>query len=391
MRWAVPVCALLGALLLPAPPRPVQADDKTDDGFKPLFNGKDLKGWVPVNNAVGTFYAFNNEIVTTGVPLGYMRTDRMYENFILELDWMHLPPKPGAVGNSGVFVWADPLPAVGSAYTRGIEVQVLVNLTLRDKKTGQITATSQGDLFSIWGATCVPDRPHPLGWARCLPSEDRAKGAGEWNHYRVEAKDGVITLAVNGKVVSGVSKCVPRKGYLGLEAEGSECHFRNLKIKELPSSNPTPKEVCQQSQGFRTLFDGMNLNSWQLAGGQKDLWAAQPQQNILVYKGDKPSTLATVLEYGDFELVCDVRPAGKEQTLTFLPRGNRKLALDLSKAEAGKWTRFVIHCKGDKAILHRENRQIAEKTATREFLTGPIQFETTGPVSLCNIFLRDLK
>ena len=152
---------------------------------------------------------------------------------------MHIPNKPGDVGNSGFFVWADPIPAVGTGYTRGIEVQVLVNLTYKNKK-GEITATSQGDLFSIWGATCVPDRPHPDGWARCLPSENHCKGEGEWNHYRVEANDGRITLAVNGHAVSGLSKCKPRKGYLALESEGSECHFRNLKIKELPSTNPKP-------------------------------------------------------------------------------------------------------------------------------------------------------
>src|SRR5258706_43618 len=82
------------------------------------------------------------------------------------------------------------------------------------------------------------------GWERCLPSEKRAKPSPEWNHYRVECRDGVLKLAVNGKVVSGGSECKPRKGYLCLESEGSECHFRNLRIKELPSSNPSADEVA---------------------------------------------------------------------------------------------------------------------------------------------------
>src|SRR5437588_2822232 len=224
-----------------------------DDGFKPMFNGKDLTGWVNVNCAPETFFVKDNMIITTGKPTGYLRTERQYENFIAEFDWMHIPPAPGAVGNSGFFVWADPIPAVGTGYTRGIEVQVLVNLTYRDKKTGAVSATSQGDLFSIWGAKCVPDRPHPLGWDRCLPSENRCKGAGEWNHYRVEANDGVIKLAVNGEVVSGLSRCNPRKGYLALESEGSECHFRNLRIRELASTNPDPKDVAVDGTGFVRL------------------------------------------------------------------------------------------------------------------------------------------
>ena len=106
-----------------------KADNKKDDSFVPMFNGKDLTGWVNVNCAPSTFYVKDNEIITTGKPTGYLRTARQYENFIAEFDWMHVPPKPGAVGNSGFFVWADPIPAVGTGYTRGIEVQVLVNLT----------------------------------------------------------------------------------------------------------------------------------------------------------------------------------------------------------------------------------------------------------------------
>src|SRR5262249_19843951 len=151
---------------------------------------------------------------------------------------------------------------LGTGYTRGIEVQVLVNLTYKDPKTGAVTATSQGDLFSIWGAQCVPDRPHPLRWSRCLPSENHSKGAGEWNHYRVTANDGVIKRAVNGKVVSGLRGCKPRKGYLALESEGSECHFRNLKIKELPWSHAKPDETADLARGHQSLYSGLDLSGW---------------------------------------------------------------------------------------------------------------------------------
>src|SRR5262245_62038722 len=226
-------------------PSPAEDKKKDDDGFVPMFNGKDLTGWVPVNVKPDTFYVKNNEIITTGKPIGFMRTDRMYENFIAEFEWMHVNTKE--VGNSGFFVWGDstPKPKPDSPFTRGIEVQVLVNLEYKDKKTGAVTATSHGDLFSIQGAHCKPDRPHPLGWERCLPSENRAKGGGEWNHYKVVANNGTIKLHVNGKEVSGVSECKPRKGYLALESEGAECHFRNLKIKELPSTNPKEDEIAK--------------------------------------------------------------------------------------------------------------------------------------------------
>jgi hypothetical protein len=369
------------------------AEDTGGDGFKPLFNGKDLSGWVKVNNSPGTFFVKDNEIVTTGLPIGFMRTDRMYENFVLELEWKHIPPKPGAVGNSGVFVWADALPAIGSQFTRAIEVQVLVNLEWTDKKSGGRTATSQGDLFSIWGATCVPDRPHPLGWARCIPSEDRAKGAGEWNHYRVEAKDGVIKLAVNGKVVSGVSKCVPRKGYLALEAEGSECHFRNLKIKELQTSNPKPEEICQEGQGFRTLFTGLDLEGWDVTAEQKPHWKAQPGPNVVSYDGKAKDEgfINTKKEYGDFEMVLDVRlpKDGDKAYLAF--HGTDELRVDLTKGEMGKWNRFTITSRGNK-VTTRLGSKVLSEVSTKEYNPKTrLYLVSTSAASFCNLFIRELK
>jgi hypothetical protein len=46
----------------------------TADGFTPLFNGKDLSGWVNVNTAPETWSAKNGEIFCTGVPTGVLRT-----------------------------------------------------------------------------------------------------------------------------------------------------------------------------------------------------------------------------------------------------------------------------------------------------------------------------
>ena len=48
-----------------------------DEGFKPMFNGTDLSGWVPCNVAADTFSVKDGMIVTTGAPIGFMRTERM--------------------------------------------------------------------------------------------------------------------------------------------------------------------------------------------------------------------------------------------------------------------------------------------------------------------------
>ena len=67
-----------------------------DDGFRPLFNGKDLSNWVDVTVHEDTFSVRDGVIYCTGKPTGVMRTDRHYENFILELEWRHLRPKAWA-------------------------------------------------------------------------------------------------------------------------------------------------------------------------------------------------------------------------------------------------------------------------------------------------------
>ncbi len=265
--------------------------------WQPLFNGRNLDGWAQVNCASNTFTVRDGIIVSTGVPTGILRTDRQYENFELELDYRHM--KPG--GNAGLFVWSDPLTAPGVPFARAIEVQIL---------DGHETTnyTSHGDVFAIHGASFKPDRPHPSGWMRCLPSERRAKPAGEWNHYHVLCSNGVVQLAVNGKVVSGGSEARHRKGYVCLESEGSECHFRNLRIRELPSTQPRPDEIAPLAEPYRSLYTGLDLSGWKVESWHQQHW--QSHDWILAYDGKAPRNdmfFWTQREFGDFVFIVDWR------------------------------------------------------------------------------------
>src|SRR5712691_11771955 len=120
MKHFQSIAALLIILTLVVPALPDDKESaeakKDNDGFVPMFNGKDLTGWVNVNCAPSTFFVKDNEIITTGKPTGYLRTDKQYENFILEMEWLHAPSPKGSVGNSGLFVWGDPIPAMGTGY-----------------------------------------------------------------------------------------------------------------------------------------------------------------------------------------------------------------------------------------------------------------------------------
>lgn len=299
-----------------------------EDGFTPLFNGRDLSGWTNVNCAPDTWRATNGLIYCTGQPTGELRTTRMYQNFILELEWRHLRPK----GNAGVFVWADALTARGQPFIRGIEVQVL------DGHEGP-GHTSDGDIFPIHGAKMTPINGR--GGDRAFPTEKRSKPSPEWNHYRIECVDGAISLALNGKVVTQGHSATPRKGYICLESEGSPVEFRHLQIKELPVKEALSfEDIANSDEGFRSLYNGMDLSGWQTSPALQKHWRANDW--ILEHDGgrsDAKGHLWTEKEYGDFVLVADWRWAAWPKTNNLpvvLPDGTRAKNADQSdKMEPG--------------------------------------------------------
>lgn len=210
-------------------------------GFGELFNGKDLTGWVNVNTDPDTWTVRDGLLVCSGHPIGVMRTRRQYENFILHIEWRHMEPG----GNSGVFLWSTGTIAEGRRLPQGLEVQMLelewVDLREQSHGTRPPIAYVHGELFGAGGLEVIPENPRGN---RSKSIENRCKGKGEWNVYDVVAVDGVVKLAVNGKFVNGVRGASVKKGYLCLESEGAEIHFRNIRIMELPPGVTTPEQTA---------------------------------------------------------------------------------------------------------------------------------------------------
>ena len=208
--------------------------------FRELFNGKDLAGWINVNTNADTWSVRDGLLVCKGRPIGVMRSEKQYENFVLHIEWRHMEPG----GNSGVFIWSNARPRESNRLPDGVEVQMLeldwVKLNKRDGKTPPI-AYVHGELFGVGGVTTAPDNPRGT---RSKSIEHRALGRGHWNTYDVVAVDGVVKLSVNGKFVNGLSRSSQKKGYLCLESEGAEIHFRNIKIMELPPGVTAPEQIA---------------------------------------------------------------------------------------------------------------------------------------------------
>jgi hypothetical protein len=284
---------------------------------------------------------------------------------------------------------------------------------------------NHGDVFAIHGATMVPDHPHPEGWMRSLPTEKRARPTGEWNHYRVESRDGRLTLAVNSKIVSGGSELTPRKGYICLESEGSEVHFRNIRIQELPSTEPSPEETADVYRGFTTLYNGVDLAGWRTASRapwQADDWilrnTSTGEGEQLNRTGDSAdgAHLWTEKSYGDFELIADWRVECESDSAAMMRsgiffRGSTDAMVFLGcesatsdditigravadeTASSRGWHRLTIAARGDDVTVDLDGTQIADQQLPPGVpARGAIGLADYGaPVQFANLFIKELE
>lgn len=339
------------------------SEENEEEGFVPMFNGRDLSGWVNVNGSPETWSVGDGMIHCSGHPVCALRTEKQYENFILEAEWRHL--KSG--GNAGIFIWASALPAPGQPFLRAIEVQVL------DHGFGTSDwFTTDGDVFAIHGATMKPFPPS-MGM-RSFPTEKRSKGSPEWNHYRVTCQDGTLRLAVNGKNVSGGSDCIWRKGYLGLESEGSPVDWRNVRIKELPGGQATAEQTAPLAEKSVKLYDGRSLRGWKEGGAPDKTW--KPDDWTLKSPGaDLPLTSEHEFS-GDGVLIFDVNgPETKPGQFKLTFKGGNTTSSIVFGAPAG-WQRITVTRAGGQITATLDGEKFGSAAAPE----GTMDLSLSSPV-----------
>lgn len=378
-RYVVLLATLLVAMTAAAESEP------DDEGFSPLFNGKDLSGWVLTNTPPATWTFEDGMLICSGKPIGEIRTERMYQNFVMELEWRHMVPR----GNAGVFIWADDITARGVPFHRGIEVQVLENAYGNTQ-----SHTTHGDIFPIHGATMTPINGR--GGSRAFPTEERSKPSPEWNHYRITCQDGEISLAVNGKVVTQGKECSPRKGYICLESEGGIVHYRNLRIKELPDTPVDAAHVAIANRGYRSIYTGLDLAGWTgeaegLKGWQANDWVL----SCLGPTNSSDATLATNEQFGDIGFVFDARIKEADKPLRVRLRNATIDANDPAIAkhleQPGRWNRFEGTCHGNQLTLTVNGHEaFKDREVEKPVDRGPISISPGGPIELANIYVREL-
>lgn len=351
----------------------------------PLFNGKDLSGWVLVNTPPQTWSVQDGLLVCTGKPIGELRTEKMYHNFELELEWRHMVPR----GNAGVFVWADDITSRGVPFHRSIEVQVLENAYGNTQ-----SHTTHGDIFPIHGAKMTPINGRGNG-SRAFPTEERSKPSPEWNHYRIVCNDGNISLAVNGKIVTQGKEASPRKGYICLESEGGVVHYRNVKIKELPETAIDAKDVAISHRGYRSIYTGLNLDGWKVSEAGKGAW--QVKDWVLAFDGSvsgEQSRLETVDAIQLAGVVIDFRFTEKSQQLRLMLPGSAEPISIAAKGDSpfsksmekiGSWNRLEAATLDGHTRFTLNGKQLE---ISRVLGKGTISIEPNGPAEFANIYVR---
>jgi hypothetical protein len=192
-----------------------QATAGDDKGFVDLFNGKDLTGWKTLpEKADKTYAVVDGYLKVSGNPAGYFYTDKSYKNYVLRYDWRFKRPakledEKKFGGNSGLLVH---ITGPHKIWPNSLEVQGMN----RD----------HGSFLSI-GKTGLTD----YKFNRAAMEKARNK-VGEWNTTEVAVKNGDVTAKLNGALVA-TGKITLVEGPLGFQSEGSELHFKNIKIKTL--------------------------------------------------------------------------------------------------------------------------------------------------------------
>lgn len=205
------------------------------EGWKLLFNGKDLTGWRTYKNRPGSSWKVNNGTLCSEKPEGPgnpdLITDDTYGDFELAIDWKISPQ-----ANSGILyhVTEDN----DQTFESGPEYQLIDDKGYPEKieeyqKTGS-------------------------NYAMQPPAVDATKAPGEWNHTVIIVKKGHVEHWLNGQKVveyemwsdkwkeqksEGKWKDVPaygasKAGHIALQAThsgiaNSGICFKNIKIKIL--------------------------------------------------------------------------------------------------------------------------------------------------------------
>lgn len=188
-----------------------------------LFNGQNLEGWTiyPGDDSVKAedfFYVKDGMIETIGVPLGYARTNKEFENYKLHVEWRY-PEEPT---NSGIMLHVNGPDLIWVSHYQA---------QLKYENAGDFIVHGVGNSATIRDTVYTSTVDVKPLISKMHPTNE--KPAGEWNSYDITCDGSTIEVRVNGLLQNVATNCSLTKGGIGLQAEGSKIQFRNFWIKPL--------------------------------------------------------------------------------------------------------------------------------------------------------------
>lgn len=202
-RW------LLAFLLLPSLASAQLSKEERKQGFKPMFNGKNLKGW----DGDPRLWRVENGIVignTDNVKLqdnSFLICKQEYSDFILRAQ-VRLRNH-----NSGIQFRSEALP----------------NWVVKGLQADLAEGNWWGSIYDEKGTRGVISN----GWKGKAEKVVKPK---DWNDYEILADGEKIELRVNGLLTSAIEDNSRRSGVIALQLHrgpGMQVEFRNVRIKKL--------------------------------------------------------------------------------------------------------------------------------------------------------------
>jgi len=209
IAWAAALLAVAATAAAAA-----AADAEKEEGFVPLFNGKNLDGW---KGDEKLWHAEDGVLVGKSPGIKYndfLCTGKTYGDFVLRFD-VRLRPNSA---NSGVQFRSKPVP--NSHEVAGYQADIAAGW---------------------WGKLYDEARRRKVLAGPDAEAIKKIVKPGEWNAYEVRAEGPHITLKVNGTKTVDYTEPEPpekiaRQGIIAVQLHGGgplTVEFRNLRIKEL--------------------------------------------------------------------------------------------------------------------------------------------------------------
>lgn len=281
-----------------------------------LFNGKDFTGWKVLNGKAE--YTIQDDIIVghskLKTPNTFLATDKLYENFILELEF-----KVDEGLNSGVQFRSNSLAEYNNGRVHGYQYEI--DPSPRAWSGGIYDEGRRGWIYPM-------DRN---------PASKTAFKSGEWNKLRIEALGTSLRTWLNGIPCSNVLDNTTAKGFIALQVHqiaqddqvGKTVQWKNIRIctenpekfktlykKEIYQANCIENSVSEEeaANGWKLLWDGKTTEGWRgaklttfPAGGWK---IENGLLKVLPSTGGESTNggdIVTLKKYKNFELSIDFK------------------------------------------------------------------------------------